>query len=66
MNKYHVKFSHIIQSPIRNQSNISIKIIDVDDIYQVEPHVNIFSFIYSRFNVVGSITVIELNDEQHL
>lgn len=63
MNKYHVKFSHFVQLPNHNQSNIPIKIINVDDIYQVEPHVDIFALIYSRFNVVGSITVIELNDE---
>lgn len=63
MIKYHVKFSHMIQLPISNQSNIPIQIIDVDDIYEVEPHVNIFTFIHSKFNVVGGITVIELNNE---
>lgn len=63
MNKYHVKFSHIVQSPISNQTNIPTKIIDVDDIYQVEPNVNIFTLIYSRFNVIGSITAITLSDE---
>lgn len=63
MNKYHVKFSHIVQSPISNQTNIPTKIIDVDDIYQVEPNVNIFTLIYSRFNVISSITTITLSDE---
>jgi len=62
MNKYHVKFSHIVQSPITNQTNIPIKIIDVDDVYQVESHVDIFALIYSSFNVVGSVTVIMLSD----
>ncbi len=62
MNKYHVKFSHMVQLPISNQTNIPIKIIDVDDVYQVESHVNIFAFIYSNFNVVGDITVIMLSD----
>ncbi|MCK9482097.1 MAG: hypothetical protein M0R38_10115 [Bacteroidia bacterium] len=63
MNKYHVKFSHMVQLPISNQTNIPIKIIDVDDIYQVEPNVNIFTLIYSRFSVIGSITAITLSDE---
>lgn len=66
MKKYRVKFSHIVQSPINNQSNTRIKIIDVDDIYQVEPHVDILELIYSGFNVVGSITVIPLSDNQQL
>lgn len=66
MKKYHVKFSHIVQMPVSNQTNASIKIVDVDEIYEVESHVDIFSLIHSRFNVVGSITVVELNDEQHL
>lgn len=52
--------------PVSNQTNASIKIVDVDEIYEVESHVDIFSLIHSRFNVVGSITVVELNDEQHL
>lgn len=63
MKKYHVKFSHMVQSPISNQTNIPIKIIDVDDVYQVEPYVNIFTLIHSMFNVVGSITAIMLSDE---
>jgi hypothetical protein len=63
MNKYHVKFSYMVQLPISNQTNIPIKIIDVDDIYQVESHVDIFAFIHSRFNVIGSITAIMLSDE---
>ena len=58
MNKYHVKFSHMVQMPVHNQTNISTKIIDVDEIYQVESHVDIFALIYARFNVVGSVTVI--------
>lgn len=58
MNKYHVKFSHIVQLPISNQTDISIKIVDVDEVYEVESHVDIFALIYARFNVVGSITVI--------
>lgn len=62
MNKYRVKFSHMVQLPISNQTNIPIKIIDVDDVYQVESHVNIFTLIHSMFNVVGSITVIMLSD----
>lgn len=62
MNKYRVKFSHMVQSPVRNQSDMPIKIIDVDDIYQVEPDVDIFALIRSRFNVVGSVTVITLSD----
>ena len=62
MNRYRVKFSHMVQLPISNQTNIPIKIIDVDDIYQVEPHVNIFTLIHSMFNVVGSITAIMLSD----
>lgn len=62
MNKYRVKFSHMVQTPVRNQSNIPIKIIDVDDIYQVESDVDIFTLIRSTFNVVGSITVITLSD----
>lgn len=66
MKKYHVKFSHMVQMPVSNQTNISTKIIDVDEIYEVESHVDIFSLIHSRFNVVGSITVIELNDKQHI
>jgi len=64
MNKYHVKFSHIVQSPISNQTNIPTKIIDVDDIYQVEPNVNIFTLIHSRFNVIGDITAITLSSEK--
>lgn len=66
MKKYHVKFSHKVQMPVSNQTNISTKIIDVDEIYEVETYVDIFSLIHSRFNVVGSITVIELNDKQHI
>lgn len=62
MKKYRVKFSYMVQLPISNQTNIPIKIIDVDDIYQVESHVDIFTFIHSRFNVVGDITVIMLSD----
>lgn len=62
MNKYRVKFSHIVQIPISNQTNIPIKIISVDDIYQVEPDVDIIAFIHSRFNVIGSVTVIMLSD----
>lgn len=62
MNKYHVKFSYMVQLPISNQTNIPIKIIDVDDIYQVEPHVNMFTLIHSMFNVVGSVTAIMLSD----
>lgn len=64
MKKYHVKFSHMIQMPVSNQTNISTKIIDVDEIYEVETYVDIFSLIHSRFNVVGSITVIELNENK--
>ncbi len=63
MNKFRVKFSYMVQSPISNRTNIPIKIIDVDDIYQVEPYVNIFTLIHSMFNVVGSITAITLIDE---
>ena len=65
MNKYHVKFSHIFQLPNPNQTNIPIEIIDVDEIYQVEPHVDIFTFIYSNFNVVGSITVTTISGNYH-
>ncbi len=63
MKKYHVKFSHMVQLPISNQTNMPIKIIDVDDIYQVESHVDIFAFIHSKFNVVGGVTAIMLSDE---
>jgi len=63
MNKYRVKFSHMVQLPISNQTNMPIKIIDVDDVYQVEPHVNIFTLIHSKFNVVGDITAIKLIGE---
>ena len=62
MNRYRVKFSHMVQLPISDQTNIPIKIIDVDDIYQVEPYVNIFTLIHSMFNVVGDITVIMLSE----
>ena len=62
MKKYRVKFSHMVQLPISNQTNIPIKIIDVDDIYQVESHVDIFTLIHSRFNVVGSVTAIMLSE----
>lgn len=58
MNKYHVKFSHIVKLPTNNQTNIDTKIIDVDAIYEVGPNVDIFSLIYSMFDVVGSVTVI--------
>lgn len=61
MIKYHVKFSHMVKTPISNQTNIDFKIIDVDEIYEVGYHIDIFRFIHSRFNVVGSITVTELN-----
>lgn len=61
MTKYHVKFSHMVQTPIHNQTNIDTKIIDVDEIYQVEPHVDIFRLIYSSFNVVGGVTVVSLS-----
>ena len=62
MNRYRVKFSHMVQLPISDQTNIPIKIIDVDDVYQVETHVNIFTLIHSMFNVVGDITVIMLSE----
>ena len=62
MNRYRVKFSHMVQLPISDQTNIPIKIIDVDDVYQVESHVNIFTLIHSMFNVVGDITVIMLSE----
>ena len=52
----------MVQLPVSNQTNMPIKIIDVDDVYQVESHVNIFTLIHSMFNVVGSITAIMLSD----
>ena len=52
----------MVQLPISDQTNIPIKIIDVDDVYQVESHVNIFTLIHSMFNVVGDITVIMLSE----
>ena len=62
MKKYRVKFSHVVMSPTSDQTNPPVKIITVDDIYQVESHVDIFTLIHSRFNVVGSVTAIMLSE----
>ena len=52
----------MVQSQNRDLTNMSTTIIDVDDTYQIEPHVDIFALIHSSFNVVGGITVTEISN----
>lgn len=63
MIKYRVKFSHMVQLPNSDQTNILIKVVHVDEVYEVESNVNIFTLIHSKFNVVGDITVETLSDD---
>lgn len=55
MIKYHVKFKHQYQIP--QQSGIEFVTETVDDEWEFEEWVNIFTYIYSNYQVVGSVTV---------
>lgn len=57
MIKYRVKFKHSVIYPSTLTSGFGATYIDVDEIYELPPDINIFTFIHTRFNVVGSITV---------
>lgn len=59
MTKYHVKFTHRYRIPqnVNNQTSIEYVTLQVDEEWELEDWANVFSYIYSRFNVIGSVTV---------
>lgn len=60
MIKYHVKFTHRYQLPQQYQSSSAIQYITetVDAEWEFEEWVNIFTYIYTHFNVISDVEVI--------
>lgn len=59
MIKYHVKFTHqyIVPTVVSNSSYNDVRIIEVDTEWEFEDWVNVFSYIYGRFDVISDVTV---------
>jgi alkyl hydroperoxide reductase subunit AhpC len=55
MIKYHVKFTHRYQLP--QQSGIEYITVAVDDEWEFEEWVNVFTYIYTHFNVISDVEV---------
>lgn len=62
MIKYHVKFTHQYQLPQLYQSSSAIQYITetVDAEWEFEDWVNVFTYIYTHFNVIGDVTVTKI------
>lgn len=63
MIKYHVKFTHQYQRPLSNSSSAIQYITEtVDDEWEFEDWVNIFTYIYTNYNVIGDVEVTQKHE----
>ena len=65
MIKYHVRFTHQYQKPqrfddVNSSSAIQYITNTVNTIWELEEWVNVFTYIYSNYQVVGSVTVTKI------